>query len=397
MSETAPLGFLAVRFRVSVIAAFGFVSDFEIRISDLEPSDTALLRDFRAALLAGNPSDFSLGRAVLPGYSPRAMQPARHAVIDVGTNSVKLLVAEVTGHVVRPLREEGNQTRLGEGFYQTHRLQPRPMARTAQAVADYVTLARSDGVQSIRLVATSAARDAINQSELVQAVEKQSGLKLEIIPGEQEAAMAYLGVTTDPAFAGQRLLIAETGGGSTQFILGEGDHRTFQRSFKVGAVRLLELLNPGDPPTAVELQRCRGWVRDFISQQVHPTLDPVLAEGKERTQLVGTGGTAAILARMENSFDDYDRERIEGTRLGAEAVTKWVERLWGRPLAERKRIIGLPANRADVILMGAAVYEAVMRQFGFAELRVSTRGMRFAAVLQPVPEAAPLFQPEIKL
>jgi exopolyphosphatase / guanosine-5'-triphosphate,3'-diphosphate pyrophosphatase len=265
-------------------------------------------------------------------------------------------------------------------------LQPHALRRTVRATVEFIAKARSYGVQSPRLIATSAARDAVNQGELLVAIEQEAGCKVEVLSGEQEAEMAYLGVTTDPAFAGQRLLIMDAGGGSTQFILGQGDHRLFQQSFPVGAVRLLEKFKPGDPPGPDELQRCRDWLRGFINQKVHVVLDPLLADGRLRTGLVGTGGTAAILARMEMAFDDYDRQRIEAVRLSAPATSRWVERLWSLPLAERKRTIGLPENRADVILMGAAIYEAVLLQFRFAELRISTRGLRFAAVLQPGPE-----------
>ena len=302
-------------------------------------------------------------------------------MIDIGTNSVKLLVAEVEGCVVHPVWEDSNQTRLGRDFYDSHRLQSAAISHTAQAVAEFAATARSYRAQSTRLIATSAARDALNQQELVQAVEQKAGLRLEVISGEQEAEWAYQGVTTDPAFAGRRLLIIDAGGGSTEFILGEGHHPTFQQSFPIGAVRLLEKFKPSDPPAPAELQHCRNWLREFMEQQVQPLLGPALAVGKDRTWLVGTGGTAAILARMELSLDDYDRDRIEAARLSAAAISQWMDDLWSQRLAERKRILGLPKARADVILTGAAIYEALVRQFGFAELRVSTRGLRFAAVL----------------
>ena len=127
-----------------------------------------------------------------------------------------------------------------------------------------------------------------------------------------------------------------------------------------------------------------------MDRQVRPALEPILAAHRERPLLVGTGGTVAILARMEMASDEYDRARIEATPLSAATVTRWVDCLWSRPLAERRQTIGLPGNRADVILMGAVIYEAVLRQLGFSVLRVSTRGMRFAAVMQPQEEPLPL-------
>src|SRR5690348_7056776 len=139
---------------------------------------------------------------------------------------------------------------------------------------------------------------------------------------------------------------------------------------------------PSDPPKNEELTRCRAWISDFLEKEVKPVLK--LNEFNERkpVKLVGTGGTTSILGRMEAKLETYDRAKIEATRLSRERVQWHVEHLWNLPLEERKRIVGLPPNRADVILMGVAIYEAIMGEFGFSELRISTRGLRFAAVME---------------
>jgi exopolyphosphatase/guanosine-5'-triphosphate,3'-diphosphate pyrophosphatase len=310
------------------------------------------------------------------------MATVRRAVIDVGTNSVKVLVAEVSDLQVRPLWEEGEQTRLGRGFYETHRLLPEAIELTALAVAKFADMARSYRVDRTRILATSAARDAVNQSELVAAIEGRCGLKVEIISGEQEADLVYQGVTSDRSFGDHQLLIMDVGGGSTEFILGIGQHALVRESFSLGSVRLLERLRPADPPAAADLTRCREWLRAFLAEKIHPVLGALLAEGRPPTHLIGTGGSASILARMAGRMNDFDREAIETTRLSGAEISSWTDRLWGQSLAERKRIIGLPKKRADVILAGAAIYEAVLRDFAFPELRVSTRGLRFAAVMQ---------------
>src|ERR1039457_1026175 len=149
------------------------------------------------------------------------MQPIRLAVIDVGTNSIKLLVADVAGRDVQPVHEESRQTRLGKGFYETRRLQMEPIAYSANAVADFAQTARQHGARSIRVIATSAARDAVNPDDLISAIEAASGLKVEIISGGQEAGLAFQGATTDPELAKTPLLLLDVGGGSTQFILGQ--------------------------------------------------------------------------------------------------------------------------------------------------------------------------------
>jgi exopolyphosphatase/guanosine-5'-triphosphate,3'-diphosphate pyrophosphatase len=316
------------------------------------------------------------------------MPARRRAVIDVGTNSVKLLVADVVGGIVQPVLEDSEQTRLGAGFYETHRLQPAAVAKTARAVASFVTQARQMNARSVRVLATSAARDAVNPGDLTGAIEHASALKVEIISGEREADLAFRGVTTMPELAHQPLMLLDVGGGSTEFILGQGEHRHFCRSFPLGALRLLEKLPPADPPTARQLAECRRWVKDFLRVEVLPLLQPALQrESADDTAhrpavLVGTGGTATILARMQGRLGKFHRERIEGMRLTIEQVRDHVERLWELPLAQRKQTIGLPRKRADVILSGVVIYEGVMENLGYSELRVSTRGLRFAALLE---------------
>ena len=307
------------------------------------------------------------------------MHPTRRAVIDVGTNSIKLLVADVSGHDVRPVCEDSKQTRLGQAFYETHRLQPGAIASTAKAVAHFADLARKHAAASIRVIATSAARDALNPEALTGAIETASGLKVEIISGDLEADWVFQGVTSDPRLAQAPLLLLDVGGGSTEFIVGQGEHKHFRRSFPLGTVRLLERFPPSDPPKPEELAACRHWSKDFLQKEVRPKLEPAL----QGIQLVATGGTASILARIEARLETYDRERIEATRLTLDRLHRHVERLWRLPLEERKTIVGLPPNRADVILTGAAIYEAIMEEFNFTELRISTRGLRFAAVMEP--------------
>jgi len=326
------------------------------------------------------------------------MQPNRRAVIDVGTNSIKLLVADVAGRDVQPVHEESRQTRLGRGFYETHRLQTEPIAHSANAVADFARTARKHGAEAVRVIATSAARDAVNPDDLISAIEAAAKLKVEIISGAQEAEWAFQGVTTDSDLAKAPLLLLDVGGGSTEFILGRGEHKHFAHSFPLGTVRLLEKIPHGDPPARAEFTACRDWLRNFLQTEVSPKLEPAFAaeaaSARPRpdphremnsqsagVQLVGTGGTTSILARMEAKLDRYDRERLEATRLSLEQVKARRKQLWSLPLTGRKEIAGLPASRADVILPGVLIYEVVMEEFGFKLLRVSTRGLRFAAVM----------------
>ena len=307
----------------------------------------------------------------------------RKAVIDVGTNSVKLFVADVRGGSIQPLREESTQTRLGRGFYEDHLLQPDAIAQTAQAVGTYAAQARDLGAESLRIIATSAARDAINAADLLKALGYATGVPVEVISGEQEAAWVCQGVLSDPRLHNGRIVIMDLGGGSTEFILAGGDLPQRSRSFPLGTVRLLEQHPHSDPPLPVELARCRSFVSDFLQREVVPFLEQGW-KGRDHNRpqiLIGTGGTATILARMDGGLTGYDREQIEAQTLDPARVTWHVESLWGQTLAQRQSVSGLPPNRADVILTGVVIYEAVMRELLLNRLNVSTRGLRWAALM----------------
>ena len=306
----------------------------------------------------------------------------RRAVIDVGTNSVKLLVADILRDEVLPVLEQSEQTRLGAGFYETHVLQSDAIAKTAAAVAGFVKIARAAGAGAIHVFGTSAARDARNADELCVGIERAAGLPLEIISGEQEADWAFHGVASDPHLAGHPLLILDVGGGSTEFILGEGRNSHFRHSVPLGSVRLLERFPVADPPSQTDWQRCHAEVEQILSREILPRLEPALGRvERARVLLIGTGGATTILARMHAGMADFNRERIEAIRLTRADVQRHREKLWALPLAARRELPGLPPNRADVILFGVAIYEAVMERLALDELRASTRGLRFAAVL----------------
>jgi len=296
---------------------------------------------------------------------------------------------------VKPVLEESKQTRLGHGFYDSHRLQPEAIANTAEAVARFAKIAREKQASKVRVIATSAARDAVKGQELTGAIKKASGLEVEIISGEQEADWVFRGVTSDPALArdGEPLLLLDLGGGSAEFIVGQGQQKLFAESFPLGTVRMLERCAHGDPPQPQELENCRSFVRDFIRTKVKPKVQPALEQAaakksaveegrsKRSARLIATGGTATILARMEGRLEDFDRDKIEATMINASRLQWHVRNLWSLPLEQRKNVVGLPKNRADVILTGAVIYEAVLEVFAFEEMRVSTRGLRFAAVI----------------
>ena len=313
------------------------------------------------------------------------MQSPHRAVIDIGTNSVKLLVAEVSGEDVSPIWEESEQTRLGRGFYDTHELQAPAIEHTVEVVARFVGRARELETPDVRLFATSAVRDAVNKAELIGGIERACGLPVLVISGELEAEWVFQGVSSDPRFHGRKLMILDVGGGSTEVVIGEQGHHSFRQSFPLGSVRLLEKLGAGN------LLACREWLREFFNHEVAPAIETRLhARDHSEIQLVGTGGTTTILARMERQMHGFERKQIEQVSLSRERIAYWMQRLWTADLRERKQIVGLPGNRADIIPFGVAIYEAMMEHFDFPEVFVSMRGLRFGAVLAGGNDAAQL-------
>jgi exopolyphosphatase / guanosine-5'-triphosphate,3'-diphosphate pyrophosphatase len=306
----------------------------------------------------------------------------RRAVIDIGTNSVKLLVGDVQEGLITPVLEDSKQTRLGAGLYTEHCLQPDAIAKTTRAVANYVAEARKQGAESVLIIATSATRDARNSKDLLHAINQIAGLKVRILTGDEEAEWVFGGVMTDAQFATQPVFIVDVGGGSSEIILGENGQKYWSGSFNIGAVRLLEQLKLSDPPGLAALQSCRELLRKYFADEAAPKIGQAIHKSRKKAQLIGVGGTATILARVEKQIDTFDRERIESARVSLKRLHSDLESLWQKPLSERQTIVGIPPKRADVILTGMTIYETIMTQFGFEDVRVSTRGLRYYALLQ---------------
>lgn len=292
---------------------------------------------------------------------------------------MKLLVVEVGADGLEPAWEENEQTRLGEGFYAEHRLQPGPLSRTAACVARLAAKARELGAESVRVIATSAAREAVNGDELVGAIHQACGLGVEIISGETEAEWSHAGVRSNPRFRDGRLLVLDVGGGSTEFIVADARRIAFRGSFELGTVRAHEALRPPSDPTSRDLVRAREHVRGFLRDAVLPRLRPHLSEPVEMA--VGVGGTTALLALIRHACPRFDRALVESTLFDEDGLRELTQRLWGLPLARRRELPGLPPERADVILTGAVIYESVVHVLGLPALGISTRGLRYGALM----------------
>lgn len=305
------------------------------------------------------------------------------AVADIGTNSCKLLVARVAAGTVEPLFERSEQTRLGRGLYDTAHLSDEAIAATARVVREFRDTADEHGATAFHVLATSAARDARNGHQLADAIREASGAELEIISGEREAELVYTGVRSQSDRTGRSVLAVDVGGGSTEFILGDGGHPVFSASYEIGTVRMLSRLELVDPPGEAAMNDQITALRQLLEQEVAPHFRPAMDGLAERPlEALGPGGTTTYLARIHHGTDEFDRETFEATRFSVADLRALAARLWRMTHAERENLKGLPANRADVILLGSAIYLAVLEQFNIPHLRVSTRGLRFGLLLE---------------
>lgn len=290
------------------------------------------------------------------------MSGAPLAAIDCGTNSTRLLVAGPDGGTVERLMRI---TRLGQDVDGTGRLRPDAIARTLEALRHYRGVMDGHGVERVRITATSAARDAVNRDEFFDAAEAVAGARPELLGGEEEARLSFLGAVQDLDPAGGPFLVVDIGGGSTEFAVGTTEPEAVA-SVDVGCVRLTERFLHHDPPTAVELSQALSVVRDYLEDVAR-----VIPEVTEARQLVGLAGTVTTMAAVELGLADYDPARVHHFVLTRAAAEDVFRTLATEARADRIHNPGLEPARADVIVGGCCVLVKIMRHFGYDEMLVS--------------------------
>jgi exopolyphosphatase / guanosine-5'-triphosphate,3'-diphosphate pyrophosphatase len=292
----------------------------------------------------------------------------RLGAVDVGTNSVRLLVADVTGEgrdaELRPLDRRMEITRLGQGVDATRRLAPDAVERTISVLREYRKALDELEVERVRATATSAARDATNRDDFFRPAHDALGVEPELLTGEEEAALSFLGAT-----AGLRApapyLVVDIGGGSTEFVVGTAEPERLI-SVDVGCVRLTEQYLHSDPPAPEELSQAVSIVRDHLID-----VERDVPGVKEARTLIGLAGTVTTVAAVELGLARYDPDRVHHFRLTRAAAEDVFRTLATEPLAQRRHNPGLEPGRADVIVGGAIVLVGVLRAFGFDEMLVS--------------------------
>ena len=293
----------------------------------------------------------------------------RVAAVDQGTNSTRLLVADVADDTVTEVDRLLTITRLGDGVDRTGRLSDESIGRVMSTLDGYADAARRGDVEVVLLTATSAVRDASNGHEFLAEVERRYGFTTRVLTGEDEARMTFRGVTSARPPDGL-VLVADIGGGSTELIAGGPEGVRWATSLDVGCVRLSERFLTDDPPTAVSLAALREQAASHF---------PNLA-GDAR--LIGVAGTITTLATIDLELDEEVPEMVDGHVLRADTVERELARLAALPLAERRQVRGLMPERAPTIVAGAAILAELLRAAKTSELTVSERDILHGAVLE---------------
>ena len=342
-------------------------------VSDAPESDGPV-RDasVRDASAGGGLGSDDLTRARGAGRGPAG--PVRVAAIDCGTNSLRLLVADADPRrgTLTDLVRRMEIVRLGQGVDATGRLAPDALARTFRVLAEYAAIVADSAAVAVRMVATSATRDAANAAEFVRGVTRILGVPPEVLSGGQEASLSFTGATAELASPGpdrERFappyLVVDIGGGSTEFVLGGPDGIAGARSVNIGCVRLTERHLHGDPPLAAQAE---ATIRDIDS-----ALDEAAAAvpAQQATTLVGLAGSVTTVAAIALGLESYDSARIHHSRIAAARVHEIAGRLLAMTRAERAAIPVMHPGRVDVIGAGALILDRIMARFGFAEVLVS--------------------------
>jgi exopolyphosphatase / guanosine-5'-triphosphate,3'-diphosphate pyrophosphatase len=292
----------------------------------------------------------------------------RVGVVDLGTNSTRLLVANVDDGRVEEVARQTEITRLGEGVDERRKLLPLPIARVRNVLSEYRRELDEHGAERVLAIGTSAIRDAENGEAFLGEVEWSYGFVTRLLSGEQEAELTRRGVANGREL-GDETLVLDVGGGSTELITASA-----RTSLDIGSVRLTERHLRSDPPTHEELDAAAKEVREAL-----PDL--------EAADAIGVAGTVTTLAALE--LGGYDPERVHGHRLSRAAVETQLERLASLPLAQRRELPGLEPERAPVIVGGAVIVREVLDRYGLDGLEASERDILHGAALEAaaLPEA----------
>ena len=292
----------------------------------------------------------------------------RVASIDIGTNTILLLIAKVEEGKVNPLFEIETVARLGEGVQKNGILLKEAMDRGLQTLAQYLKWCQELEVQKVFTAGTSALREAKNSEDFLNLVKEKLDLPIEVISGEEEAQLSFLAVAKDLGELKEPILVVDVGGGSTEFILGKGDQISQWISLPLGSVRFTEEFLRSDPVQEEEWEKMERKIQGYLVNIPH---------SQEPISMVAVGGTATTLASVEQGLEDFIAEKIHHFVLGKEALKNQLLLYRSKTIDERRKISGLPIARADVILAGGAILYLAMEELKCPSVLISCHGVRY--------------------
>jgi exopolyphosphatase/guanosine-5'-triphosphate,3'-diphosphate pyrophosphatase len=302
----------------------------------------------------------------------------RVAVVDIGSNSTRLLIADIEdGRVTDELDRRSTVTRLGTGVDTDGRLREDAMQRVYDTLDEYRAAIDAHECERAVAVLTSAVRDSANGEEFAETVRTRYGLEPHVLTGDEEAQMTFRGATSerDPGDA-EPTLVFDIGGGSTEIVIGAGTSVVFHVSTQAGVVRQTERHLHSDPPTEDELQSLSADVRQIID-------DAVPAERREDVKHgIAVAGTATSLGAIAQDLEPYDPARVHGYLLDADTCEQILNRLASLPLAQRREVPGLHPDRAPTIIAGVVIFREVLRLFGLAQVEISEHDILRGAALE---------------
>ena len=294
--------------------------------------------------------------------------PKRVASIDIGTNTILLLIAKVEGGRIHPLFERETVARLGEGVQKNGILLKEAMDRGFQTLSQYSKWCREMEVQEIFAAGTSALREAKNSEEFLKLIKERLDLSIDVIAGEEEAQLSFLAVARDLQEEENPILVVDVGGGSTEFILGKGNQINQWISLPLGSVRFKEQFLNSDPVQEKESEMMEKRIRELLVN---------IPRSKEPLSMIAVGGTATALASVEQGLEEFIPEKIHHFVLEKEALKNQLLLYQSKTIEERKKIPGLSAARADVILAGGMILYLAMEEFDCPSILISCHGVRY--------------------
>lgn len=300
----------------------------------------------------------------------------RVAVVDLGTNTTRLLVAEVEQGRVRELARRNTVTRLGEGVDSGSKLLDGAMERVFEALSEYRRVIDECGAERTVAVATSAVRDADNGEQFRHELLERFGIDARIISGDEEARLTFAGATSERPGGGEPVLVVDIGGGSTEFVVGRsGEGPGFHVSTQAGSVRQTERHISHDPPAQAEVEQLAADVRRIVEDAVPADVREGVCDG------VAVAGTPTSLAAIDQRLERYDSGRIHGYRLTLDACERMLEMLAALPEPERRQVTGLHPDRAPTIVAGATILVESLRAFGLDSIEVGEHDILHGAAL----------------